>query len=269
MTNSGAAPALGPIEHSILRALDRRREPVWRVECGLPTGLSATSVRGALQRLVAAGQVERIERGTYVVMPRSGRVILRPLELVGSWLGDEPHAVIGQAAAEHHHLTLDTPTTVEVQLARAKPPVEFQGVRYVFSRRDPRSVGQDNMRVRHAGASTLVASPAKLLVLLLDATPSRRGTRPPRDVRLALEVVERGAERRLWDRVDWPLVLRRHGSAAAARRLGYLLQRAGIDESDLLPLRGVSGNIPLSPLYPAVGPVDPRWRVVINDPVVR
>lgn len=271
MTTYTARPVtLGPVEHRLLQTLDRRRERVWNTSEDLPPGLTSDSVRQALQRLVATGQLERIERGTYAVMPRSGRVLVRPIELVGAWFRDEPYAVIGHAAAEYHRLTLDTASTVEVLLARTKPPVEFQGVRYLFSRRDPASVGKDNVSVEHEGATTFVASPAKLLVLLLDGTPGRRGTRPVRDSRLALEVLERGAARHLWDKVDWPLVIRRHGSTSAARRLGYLLERLGVlSAANLAPLRGMSGNVPLSPLYPATGPVDPRWRIVVNDPILR
>ena len=270
MTTSSASSVIGPVEHRILRAADRAPGRVWRVDDGEAIGLTPSSLHQALARLVAAGQLERIERGKYAVMPRSGRVPIRPLDLVGSWFNREPYAVVGHAAAEHHRLTLDTATTVEVLLARSKQPVVFAGVDYVFSRRDVASVTADNMASAKGGASTLVASPAKLLVLLLGASQTRRGSRPERGAGLALEVLERGAARGLWSKVNWPLVVRRHGSASAARRLGFLLEQTGQGpRDDLLSLRGQSGYVSLSPLYPAQGPIDARWRVVVNDPVVR
>lgn len=269
MTSSSASLRIGPIEHRILQALDRTRRRVWRVGDEPLAGLTPTQQKHALSSLTDAGLLERIERGTYLVVPRAGLVLVPPLELVGSWFADEPYAVIGQAAAEHHGLTLDTPSIVEVQLARPKDPVTFQGVRYVFATAPRESISADNLRIQSGHGTAAIASPAKLLVLLLNHKAARRGKQPTKGTSLAREIVARGASRGLWAKVDWSRLIRRHGSASAARRLGYLLDREGVPGGDvLLKLRGSAGNVPFSPLYPPAGRIDSSWRLILNDPVI-
>jgi predicted transcriptional regulator of viral defense system len=269
MITSKAAPRIGPVEHRVLQALDRSRTRVWRVTDGGPSGITQTQLRQALHYLTASGLLERIERGTYLVLPRSGRILVSRLELVGAWFKDEPHVVVGHAAAEYHRVTLDTSTVVEVQLSRAKKPIEFQGVRYVFSKQVKASLLADNVKINLGQTTSTVASPGKLLVLLLNQAPSRRSKRATRDTRLALEVIERGVTLRLWAKGDWVRLVRRHGNASTARRLGYLLERAAVPGAEsLLALRGNAGNVRYSPIYPPEGHVNTRWRLILNDPLV-
>jgi predicted transcriptional regulator of viral defense system len=271
MTISNANIRIGPVENRILQALDRKRRLVWRVSAeSLPSGVTPSQAWKSLHLLTAAGLLERIERGSYLVQPRSGRTLVAPLDLLGAWFADEPYAVVGHAAAEAHRLTLDTSNIVEVQLGRPKAPVEFQGVRYVFSNAQKESLGSDNALIRTGQVPASVASPGKVLVLLLNRESSRRSGRPTRDTRLAIEVLERGASANLWTKTDWPRLVRRHGNAATARRLGFLLERAGITGAEaLLPLRGKAGNQSFSSVHPPEGPVNTRWGLILNDPLVR
>ena len=263
------APLIGPVELRILQALDRSKRRVWRVGQDNPHGLSDIQLRQSLHYLTKAGLLERIERGVYFVPPRSGRILISPLELVGAWFADEPHAVVGHAAAEQHRLTLDVSSVVEVQLTRKKHSVAFQGVLYVFSQMARPRLVADNVKVVFDSSTTLVASPGKLVVQLLTNTSSRRSSRATRDTGLVLDVLEAGKRRGLWVRVDWPRLVQRHGTASTVRRLGYLLEQLGIGSAEsLLPMRGESGNVVLSPVYPMTGPIDKRWRLVINDPAV-
>lgn len=271
MVTSNAVLRVGPIEHRILQMLDRERVRVWRVSEGhLPAGVTPPQARKSVHLLAAAGLLERIERGTYLVVPRSGRVLVSPADLVGAWFEAEPYAIVGHAAAEAHRLILDTSSVVEVQLGRSKGSVEFQGIHYVFPQAQADSLCADNVTIKVGRASTWVASPGKIVVLLLNLESARRSERPTRDTRLALEVLERGSVANLWAKTDWVRLVRRHGNAAVARRLGFLLEQTGVPGAAALqPLRGESGNQPFSPLYPATGPVDTRWKMILNDPLVR
>ena len=269
MVTSHTGPRVGPIELRVLQTLDRSRQPVWRVGDAIPAGLTKTQLNQSLHYLTEAGLLERIERGTYLVTPRSGRTLVDPLELVGSWFAAEPHVVVGHAAAEYHRLTLDTSSAVEVQLARKKLPLEFQGIRYVFSTAPLSRLKADNIRAQKGAVTITIASPGKLVIQLLDATGTRRSSRATRGTGLVLEILQTGSQRGTWRAVDWPRLVKRHGNASTARRLGFLLERLGIPGSDgLMPLSGKSGFIRLSPLYPDLGPIDTRWRLLINDPVV-
>ncbi len=99
-SKADSASRIGPLEHSLLRAMDRSRARVWSMSrASLPTGMTREQARQALCRLAKAGLVERIERGAYLVEPRSGRVPVLPVDLVGAWFEGEPYAVVGGAAA--------------------------------------------------------------------------------------------------------------------------------------------------------------------------
>lgn len=271
IVSSNATLRVGPIANRILQMLDRQKIRVWRMSVGnLPDGITALQARKSVHLLAEAGLLERIERGTYLVAPRAGRVLVSPVELVGDWFEPEPYAIVGHAAAEAHRLILDTSTVVEVQVGRSKAPVDFQGIHYVFPQAQMDSLRADNVTIKSGQTSTSVASPGKIVVLLLNLASARRSERPTRDARLALEVLERGQGANVWEKTDWVRLVRRHGNSAVARRLGFLLEQTGVHGAAALqPLRGKSGNQPFSPLYPATGPVDTRWRMILNEPLVR
>ncbi len=267
-SQADSASRIGPLEHSLLRAMDRSRARVWSMSrASLPTGMTREQARQALSRLAKAGLVERIERGAYLVEPRSGRVPVLPVDLVGAWFEGEPYAVVGGAAAEVHRLTLDTPSIVEVQVARRKGPVHFRGNLFTFPLGDQQSVAVDNTTVKVGQGSCVVASPGKAVVMLLAHESARHAGGPRSDASLVVEMLERGRLRNLWTRTDWRGLVARHANSVAARRLGHLLDQLGIAGSDsLLTFRGAGGNKAFSPLYPPVGPVDTRWRLILNDP---
>jgi predicted transcriptional regulator of viral defense system len=273
MTTSNAIAdiRIGPVEMSLLKSIDRTRNRIWTISTSsLPRDMTADQARQALSRLADAGLLDRIERGAYLVHPRSGRVPMLPLDLIGAWLGKEPHSVIGWAAAEAHDLTQQTASNIEVQLTREKDPIVFDRIRYLFTEAEPALVSADNVKVSTKSGSASVASPGKTVVLLLRQESARRSARPRNDTRLVLEMLERGKAKGIWKETDWPRLVRRHGSAQVARRLGHLLEFVGVDGAeDLLPLRGRSGNTPFAPALPSAGPISTRWRLVLNDPAIR
>lgn len=262
------ATLTAPLESALMRDLDRKHVRVWRPSRTPAGGLEAARRDEVAHRLVRAGSLERLERGAYLVVPRSGARLVPPLELVGAWFEGEPFVVVGATAAEYHGLTLDTPSVIDVQLARAKREVvRFQDKVYRFTRSDRESVAADNVVIRAGEQKTSVATPAKLLVLLLNQP--RRGPGTARDSRLAMEVFERGVRSNVWRSVRWARVVRLHGTAATARRLGYLLERFDQPGWDrLLPMRGRAGYSKFSAIHEAVGQVDTRWRLRLNDPVL-
>jgi len=74
----------------------------------------------------------------------------------------------------------------------------------------------------------------------------RRSGEAKDDIRLVLDVLERGRNKGLWQKTNWAQLVKRHGTTQVARRLGYLLDLVGIDSSALLEMRGRSGTRPFS-----------------------
>ncbi len=258
---------LGHLDRRALQTLARRRLPLWDASEPLPDVPKARQ-RQMASRLMRGGYLDRIERGLYRVVPLTGASAIDPIELVGAWFAPEPHAIVGPAAAEYHGLILDTPTTVGVQLARPKPrDVVYQRMRYQFTTAARNSVLADNIDVITGRVVTHIASPGKLLVLLL-AQP-RTGRFAGRDARLATEIVIRGAATDIWKGVNWPSLIMRHGNRAVARRLAFLLEQNHVDGFESLrPLVGNAEITNFSTAHPAVGPVLNRWRLRVNDPAL-
>jgi predicted transcriptional regulator of viral defense system len=257
------------LEEQALQELARRRQPVWRVEDRILEMHSPASVRQVIQRLQRQGDLDPIERGVYRVVPQTGARIITPVELIGSWFRDEPHSLIGAAAASFQGLILDSPTLFEIQLTRFKPEeVEYQGGLYRFTKASHRSVVADNIQVETDRVTTAIASPAKLLVLLL--AQHRKGVNAGRDARLAVEVFRRGLAKNLWAEIPWPLMIMRHGNQAIARRLGFMLEAYGVPGWQ--SLRGVVGTSEITDFssgYPSQGRVSGRWRLRLNDPLLK
>lgn len=76
--------------------------------------------------------------------------------------------------------------------------MEFQGIHYVFPQAQADSLCADNVAIKVGRASTWVASPGKIVVLLLNLESARRSERPTRHTQLALEILERGSVANLW-----------------------------------------------------------------------
>jgi predicted transcriptional regulator of viral defense system len=256
-------------EAQALRELARRRQPVWRVEDRILEALPRARVYQVIQRLQKQGHLDPIERGVYRVVPQTGARIISAVELIGSWFRDEPHALIGAAAASYHGLILDSPTLFDVQLTRPKPgEVEYQGGYYRFTKATHRSVSSDNLKVETGRVTTAIATPEKLLVLLL--AQHRTGALAGRDARLATEVFRRGLGMHRWTDIPWPLLILRHGNQAIARRLGFILEAYGVSGwQSLRDLVGTGEITNFSSGYPSQGRVSGRWRLRLNDPLLR
>lgn len=264
------ATGIGPLEASILERLDRERRLVWRVSVPM-LSLTLTQRSEAAHRLSRDGRIVRIEKGIYLVMPRSGPRMVLPDQLVGAWFQGEPHAIIGAAASHYHRLTADTPRVIEVQLARPKAEVTFQGQRYRFTKATPVSVAHDNVRMHFDSGDTHMASPGKLVVLMLTRMSARRRPQAHRDLRSVTDILLRGGRLGFWKSIDWPVLVKRHGTPSAARRLGLLLETFGFGLHERLRSSiGTSGNVRLDTTRGEAGyPIDRRWKVVINDPEIR
>ena len=80
----------------------------------------------------------------------------------------------------------------------------------------------------------------------------------------ALSVVEQNADKlNIQQLVDYA---RRYGKASVARRLGWALERAGVPEKILSPLRKIQarGIAILDPTRPRRGPSNSRWQILEN-----
>ncbi len=199
--------------------------------------LPPASARLAAHRLAAAGLARRIERGKYTVHED-------PL-IFASHIA-APSYLSLWSAFHIHGFTDQVPRQVDVMVPAQRSPIRFGSYRIRFHqtrhlwgyRKEP-----------YAGFPIFLAEPEKAI---LDALLWRL---PLDEIRQAL--------RAGLDAAKLVAHARRIGNRAAAKRLGFLMQAAGLRTAGLERL--VDANpVPLDPSLPASGRPDPRWRVIDN-----
>ncbi|MEK7860660.1 MAG: hypothetical protein AAB284_04805, partial [Chloroflexota bacterium] len=181
------------------------------------------------------------------------------LAIAADWLEGEPYVVGGLSALAHWKLTGDSPTTVDILLARRKPNVRQTNTlfRFIYV---PEAELPPARAVPVAGARALgrVAEPEHALIHVV---AGRYAT----TITVAGEALRRGLRNRVIGRRRLIRALR-HAPTAAARRLGWLAERQRDPLAEKLrTLVGSGGYVPLDPRR-AVGQArrDRTWRVLEN-----
>ncbi len=243
------------------RALDAGRHPVVRLDEDLQA-LDATtgSRRGsqdALRQLVRDGRVRRVRRGVYLVVAPTGSTDARVLPIIDA-VTLRPYLITAGRALAELGLSDQHFFRVTVLTSHRLHDWSWQGDEVHHAMLAPERIW---------GPCTpdgpQVARPERAILDCL-ANP-RWGV----SLMQAAEAIDRAlpdhtSPERLAQAAE------RYGSAAVARRLGYLLELLhgpGVAEP-LLALRGRShAHVLLSSSAPDHGPTSPRWGVRINiDP---
>lgn len=216
---------------------------------------SQIASRPALDRLVRAGYLTRVDRGIYAIAERPSPQAPHPFVLATARLDEEPCYISWWSALVHHDLTEQMPLVVYVAVTRPHRPRHIGGteVRYVVQGRDRfygyRPVSLPSGKVR-------VASAEKAVLDSLDRPELAGGLR---------EVVKALASPWGLDRDHLVRMALRHPSDALVGRLGYLMTVLGVGDPRPLLVRRRRGGalIPLDVSAPedARSVVDPTWRV--------
>jgi len=210
-------------------------------------GLSIASARVRLGRLVGRGVLLRPSRGRYC-LPSAG-----PMAVASGFY--QPSYVSLAAAFEFHGTSTQSSSIIDVvnpvrsgrttiRLDSGKFTVRFAkvGKRLMFG----------NLRVFQNGAAASVAEKERAVVdaLLLPG-------RAPLDE--AFACIRSGLD-------DGKAMgyARRTGRQAVVKRLGFLLEKAGIRQELSAAGRISPTYVPLDPAIPRRGAFDPRWRIIEN-----
>lgn len=259
---------------ALLRALADEGKPVFTTadarDAAEEVGVGGAYLKELLRRLVDAGWIERIKRGSYVI---TAGIPGLPLELhpfaVGMALID-PCAVSGWSALSYHGITeqiprvitLSTPKRIATPAMRGAAETEpsiwevaehrFEIVTIVpehFFGYEEVWLGESRVRIFDRERA------------LLDcfALPRRFG-----GVSEGLAIVEE----RLHE-IDMPRLVshaRRYGKASVVKRVGYALEMAGADPAVIAPLQElpVRGYRLLDPTKPPRGIAIDRWHLRDN-----
>lgn len=264
----GSAPSgpiaqpLGTFELAILAQADRHGRSVLIIPDDTDlldeaTGNPQQTAR-SLQKLLRAGWLLRVRRGTFVVRTRAGTLDRGALSLVGE-ISRHAHLVTGGAALARAGLTDQSFRRIIVLTPSLQRDWSWMGetVRYVRVRQKTLWGG----RTYIDSGSTRIARPTRAL---LDSV-----AHPSWGVTLSevARAISRGS--RLPEFVDdLASDAARFGNALASRRVGFVVQQilGPAEARPFLPLRGRSNAIvPLVPTATSAdGPIDSTWRLRVN-----
>jgi predicted transcriptional regulator of viral defense system len=229
---------------------------------------SGKPTRDTLERLVDKGWLERVERGRYLIVPLEAgpeRVWTEDALVLASHLVN-PSMVAYWSALSHWNLTDQVPRVTYVQTPIRKenrtPVVLGMRFRIVRVKRE-KFFGGHTVRVGESPVQ--VTDPEKTLIDCLDRPELCGG------VAEVARALREGDGEINWERATGHL--RRFGSGAVVKRLGFLVESMGLSHP---PGPGIVGQwqgmltAGISPLDPS-NPLDrhriaTRWRIGVNLP---
>jgi len=226
---------------------------------------NANYAKSVLHELSKKGWVQRLMRGTYLVIPLEAgpaRLWSETAAVVAQHLV-RPSAIAYWSALQYWHLTEQAPrvTFVQIPTRRSRREVDVLGMRFRFV-----TVGESKFfglaRQTAGGRPIVVTDREKTLIDAADRPELSGGI-----VQLA-EALRQGAVDIDWKKLDAYLVRFRVG--AIYKRLGFLVEAQGIPvpggEARLAAWRSrlTAGISPLEPGGGAEGRVVTRWRVRVN-----
>jgi len=243
------------------RAMDAGRHPVVRLDddikaLDVTTGSRRRS-QDALRQLSRDGRLRRVRRGVYLLVAPTGSTDVRLLGLIDA-VTPRPYLVTAGRALTEFNLSDQHFFRVIVLTSHRLNDWSWQGdqVRYAL-------LAPERIWGLYTPNGPSIALPERAILDCL-ANP-RRGV----SVAQTAEAVDRAVPGRTSPE-RLARAAERYGSAAVARRLGYLLEllHGPAAAEPLLALRGRShAHVPLSASAPDRGPSSPRWGLRINvDP---
>jgi len=267
LTNHTSLKTLGPQAAKLVTTLHERSRVVFRLEDVRDiTGLSETSARSFVRKLVDRGVAARLKPGLYVLVPfelgRERQYPGNPLVVAREIVHGEEYYLSHATAMEIHGMTTQPQLVVMVSTPKPRRPVTTLGVEFRFVR----------CRRKHLFGLTdhWVTKQEKVRVSDLERTIID-GLKQPEHCG-GLTEVAKGLWMRREDVNADRLVqyAERIGVGAVVRRLGFLLEiyeLASAPELDRLSNALTSTYVRLDPILPAEGKRLRRWRLQLNvDP---
>lgn len=261
---------LGQLETTLFAYIQMRALTTVRMgELRAPLKLSAIQERNLLSRLARAGLIARVWRGLYLVPPR--------LPLGGKWSPSEAAALNALMLDQKGRYQICGPNTFNRYGFDGQIPTRT----YAYNNRvsGDRTIGSVELTLikvadeRLGGTETAQTADGQAAVYssraraLVDAVYdwSRFNSLPQGYKWIQSELAAR--------RVGAPELVKaalEYGDTGTIRRIGALLERAGVDAGLLRKLsralKPTTSLIPWIPSRPKRGTVNRRWGVVFNGP---
>lgn len=273
--NMKRALATGPAESQLLTELERQEIPVLSLKKhrALLGDMDDQTLYDLLSHLEDKGWLLRVEKGTYVVVPRAARRTWHEHPfIVAAAMAPDPYYISYWSALSFHNLTTQMPRLVAVAIPagrrRHRSHLVFQGDTYHFVSRSSAtffSISRHTLIGLNGAAhiEVAIAAPEKAI---LDALDDERFSGGMGEV---IEALRRGLangainpQRLTDDAVRYP-------NRGLVNRLGYLLARSAAPSDMLTTLHAAVRRNGYPPYLSSVAPRagahrDATWNVLVN-----
>lgn len=262
--NSTSLKTLGPQAAKLVTTLHERSRPVFRLgDVREITGLSESSARSFVRKLVDRGVVTRLKPGLFVLVPfelgKERQYLGNPLVVAREIMNDEDYYLSHATAMGIHGMLTQPQLVVTVTTLKPRRSLTTLGVQFRFVRCQRRHL--------FGLKEHWVTKQEKVRVSDLERTIID-GLKQPEHCGGLTEVAKGLWMRRQDMNVDRLMrYANRIGVGAVIRRLGFLLETYELaDAQELGPLRQklTATYVRLDPLLPAEGKCLRRWRVQLN-----
>lgn len=235
---------------------------------GTYLGLKPAHTRKLLHELASSGRIVRIKKGLYAAVdPVTGSATAHPYQIGTSIV--QPSAISHWSALNHWGLTEQIPSMVTVSSPKRTFPPRSRSTRH----RVIWEVGQNQFQVitipeaRFFGIE-YVWMTERSRIPIFDRERALLDAFQHFEVFGAFSGTLRIIEEHLGE-IDVPRLVSyavRLGIGVVAKRVGWTMSSAGVEDSLLIPLREIEskGDAPLDPGRPARGRHDPHWHVIEN-----
>jgi predicted transcriptional regulator of viral defense system len=263
----GRGAGISQRNRAYLETLHRQSTGAFGVaEASRLLGLASEQTGRLLVYLARRGWLARVRRGLYVAVPLDARRSGEWIE--DSWVVAErlfsPCYIGGWSACEHWDLTEQTFRTLLVVTSRRvrERDITIQGIPFHLTVRQ-RTAFFGTAPVWRGRNRVSVSDPSRTIIDLLDDPQLGGGVRSTAD---ALNEYLGGAHRNDKLLIEYA---ERLGNGAVFKRLGYLLEQAGVDAGELVQAcfeNRTSGLASLDPSMKGRGRIVRRWRLRVNVP---
>jgi predicted transcriptional regulator of viral defense system len=212
------------------------------------------SLKIALYRLEQKGEIERIEKGKYLIIPlgaEKGKYTLHEF-VIGSTL-IEPYSIAYWSALNYYGLTEQIPNTVFMQTTARKKSQNIRvfGVEYkIVKIKEPKFFGIRKEWIEETQIN--ITDKEKTIIDCLDLPQYAGG----------IIEVAKALKNNTFDNKKLSSYAQRIGNSGVIRRLGYLCEFLNIKIK--LPKLDTRNYLLLDPTMPEEGPKSAKWRLIIN-----
>lgn len=228
-------------------------------------GASRASAARVLARLMRAGWLGRVRRGTYLILPleaSSAAQTTLPDPWVAASVLYAPCYIAGWSAAEHWSLTEQLFRSTFVATAANIRARDEDLLGATFHLAKVKRARIDELTTVWRSGTRVLVSGLERTIVDAGVTPAwLGGARHLGDVIVAYSSLRTASSAALAEQ------LRNYGNGAAAKRIGFLAERLWPEATDLVSeclARRSRGNVKLDPAVPARGRLLTRWGLWEN-----